>query len=208
MMYNNDQIQQLYQYIQYQQKKISQFEKTIETLQSDIQTIKEQPPINVERIEYKFDQLKIEHLDGTLSIGINPTDLKNAIDELEIPNQPNQSAQESFLHQPQFKENLKARLDQYVSKNLNAVIQDTEVQLGTKLDQNYIDFIINDIHNQIPQKVDYYVNLLANQNLGNISKDELLNQAFLKMKADIDQAVFMFVSKLPNNMNGEDTNGA
>lgn len=203
MIDNSGQIQQLYQYIQYQQKKLSQFEKIIKTLKVDIQALKEKPPINIERMEYKFDQLKIEQLDGTLNIGLNPADL-NGIEDLDVPKP---SSHKSILNNPKFREQLKERLDQYVSKDLNSVIHDTESQLGTRLDPNYVEFIIQDIHKQIPQKVNYYANLLAGQNHGNISEEELLNQAFNKMKADIDQAVFMFVSKLPNNMNGDGSNG-
>jgi len=31
----------------------------------------------IHKIEYHFDQLKIEHLNGTLHIGLSPSDLKN-----------------------------------------------------------------------------------------------------------------------------------
>jgi len=37
----------------------------------------------LEKIEYKFDQLKVETLEGTLSIGLSPTEL--AKHDVEIP---------------------------------------------------------------------------------------------------------------------------
>ena len=60
----------------------------INKLSKEIDALKDKPPINVERLEYKFDQLKIEKLDGTLNIGINPADLNN-IEDMEIPTPQN-----------------------------------------------------------------------------------------------------------------------
>ena len=36
-------------------------------------------------MEYKFDQLKVETLEGTLNIGLNPSDLQ-AIEDFSVPN--------------------------------------------------------------------------------------------------------------------------
>jgi spore germination protein PC len=200
----NAYIHQLYQYIQRQDKRISRFERMIEELKSEVQTLKEKPPINVERLEYKFDQLKIERLDGTLNIGLNPSDLSN-IEDMDLPT--TNGNPKPIVTDPSFKQELMGKLNHYVGNDVHSIIDDTEEQLGTKLDQHYHDFIVDDLHKQIPQRVDHYLNVLAGQNHGNISNEELLNQVFLRMKADIDQAVFMFVSKLPNNMNGVKTNG-
>ncbi|MCI1592955.1 spore germination protein GerPC [Heyndrickxia oleronia] len=200
----NGHIQKLYQYIQYQQKKLSQFEKMINKLSKEIDALKDKPPINVERLEYKFDQLKIERLDGTLNIGINPADLNN-IEDMEIPTP---QMQPNFITNPAFKQNLLGRLGQYISKDVNSVIHDTEQQLGYRLDTKYRDFIIEDLQKQLPQRVDYFINILAGENHGNVTQEELLNQVFARLKADIDQAVYMFISKLPNNMNGDEQNGA
>lgn len=198
-------IQQLYQYIHHQEKRISRFEKKLKELTTEVAALKEKPPINVERLEYKFDQLKIEKLDGTLNIGLNPADLSETIEDMDIPaNNPHAA---SMVSEPEFKQELVSRLNHYSGNDIHTVINDTEQQLGMTLEQEYIDFIIDDLQKQIPQRVDHYLNILAGQNLGNITKEELLNEVFQKMKADIDQAVFMFISKLPNKMNGGNTNG-
>ena len=36
-------------------------------------------------MEYKFDQLKVETLEGTLNIGLNPSDLQG-IEDFSVPN--------------------------------------------------------------------------------------------------------------------------
>lgn len=59
-------------------------EKTLASLIEEIEQLKARPPVRVDRIEYAFDQLKIETLDGTLNIGINPSDL-SSIEDAAIP---------------------------------------------------------------------------------------------------------------------------
>ncbi|MGV3465597.1 MAG: spore germination protein GerPC [Heyndrickxia sp.] len=198
-------IQQLYQYIRHQDKQIAKFEKMLKELKTEVDSLKEKPPISVERLEYKFDQLKIERLDGTLNIGLNPADLSEKIEDMEIPNPKSNPA--PIVTEPEFKQELISRLNHYVGNDIHTVIKDTEQQLGMTLEQQYCDFIIDDLQKQIPQRVDHYLNILAGQDLGNMQKDDLLNQVHQKMKTDIDQAIFMFISKLPNNMNGGNTNG-
>lgn len=45
--------------------------------------IKDKPTTNIERIDYQFDQLKIERLEGTLNIGLNPSD-PNSVQNFEV----------------------------------------------------------------------------------------------------------------------------
>jgi spore germination protein PC len=200
------QINQLYDYIRYQENKIAKFEKLIENLSSEIQTLKEKPPINVERIEYKFDQLKIERLDGTLNIGLNPSDLGN-IEDLDIPAGQTPSPPPYFTT-PAFKSAATSRIRQYINEQLEGLIHDTENQLGMKLTQEYHEFIHHDLVGQIPQRVDHYINILSGQNLSNMTEEQISNQIFDQMKGDIQQAVFMFISKLPKTMNGGKQDGS
>ncbi|MED1202480.1 spore germination protein GerPC [Heyndrickxia acidicola] len=199
------QLNQLYEYIHYQEGKIANFEKLIEKLSNEIQTLKEKPPINVEKIEYKFDQLKIERLDGTLNIGLSPTDLGN-IEDMGLP-AAQAPTPPPFFNAPEFKSQAAGRIQQYLNENLKELIQDTENQLNMRLTQDYHDFIYQDLTGQIPQRVDHYIQMLSNQNLSNVTEDQISNQIFDQMKADIQQAVFMFLSKLPKTMNGGNQNG-
>jgi len=65
-------VQQMSSYIQQQEGRIAQLEKNVQELQQKIKELGEQPPIKIDKIEYKFEQLKIDSLDGTLNIGLNP----------------------------------------------------------------------------------------------------------------------------------------
>jgi len=195
-------LRQLYQYFQYQEAKLAQMEKALAGLIQEIKMLKERPPIHVDRIEYAFDQLKIENLDGTLNIGVNPADLSQ-IDDMAIPAAKGgidfQDDKRSALKQA-----LSERLLEYVEAELPKAITDSERQLKVQLNQEYHNFIKNDLKNQIPQRIDYYINQL---NAPGADDGELFDKVLQQIKADMEHAVHVFISKLPPQMNGGAANG-
>jgi spore germination protein PC len=72
--------QQLSAYIEMQKQRIDKLEQTVTKLQSDLDALKDQKRFHIDKIEYNFDQLKVEKLDGTLTIGISPSSLDNVDD--------------------------------------------------------------------------------------------------------------------------------
>lgn len=72
--------QQLSAYIEMQKQRIDKLEETVTKLQSDLDAVKVQKRFHIDKIEYNFDQLKVEKLDGTLTIGISPSSLDNVDD--------------------------------------------------------------------------------------------------------------------------------
>ena len=59
-------------YIYQQDKVLRDLQKKIQTIEETVSDLKKRPSVKVERMEYKFDQLKVETLEGTLNIGLNP----------------------------------------------------------------------------------------------------------------------------------------
>lgn len=74
---------QVHGIIQKQTQQIMMLEKRLNELQQEMQMIKDKPTTNIERIDYQFDQLKIERLEGTLNIGLNPSD-PNSVQNFEV----------------------------------------------------------------------------------------------------------------------------
>ncbi|MZQ82485.1 hypothetical protein GQF01_10225 [Paenibacillus sp. 5J-6] len=72
--------QQLSAYIEMQKQRIDKLEETVTKLQADLDAVKVQKRVHIDKIEYNFDQLKVEKLDGTLTIGISPSSLDNVDD--------------------------------------------------------------------------------------------------------------------------------
>ncbi len=76
-------LQSIQDYVFQQDRKIQVLQKKILSLEKSITELQNRPPVQVERMEYKFDQLKVETLEGTLNIGLNPSDLQN-IEDLSL----------------------------------------------------------------------------------------------------------------------------
>jgi Spore germination protein GerPC. len=70
-------IRQLAAEIERQKKQIRQLEEEKDKIWKEIERIRSRPPLHVEKIDYHFDQLKVERLEGTLNIGINPGQLQD-----------------------------------------------------------------------------------------------------------------------------------
>lgn len=129
-----DQLEQRVQQLQdeiaiHQQEPINQLATEVHQLQYEISLLKNQRPVIVEKMEYKFDQLKVEKLEGTLNIGVTPNSLGN-IDELvtndqtieDVPIQPQQS--QSFQ---QIKNHIEQYLKRELPKEINAIEKNTNI---------------------------------------------------------------------------------
>ena len=79
--------QQLSAYIEMQKQRIDKLEQTVTKLQTDLKALKDQKRIHIDKIEYNFDQLKVEKLDGTLTIGISPSSLDH-IEDFSVNGNP------------------------------------------------------------------------------------------------------------------------
>jgi len=62
----------LSQQLQEQQKELRQLCTEVVALRTRVQAVENKPMYNIEKLEYQFDQLKVEKLDGTLNIGMSP----------------------------------------------------------------------------------------------------------------------------------------
>ncbi|MHA7136162.1 spore germination protein GerPC [Rossellomorea arthrocnemi] len=194
--------QQFYQYIDMLNTKIVALEQKVNELSQELMTIKESPKINVERIEYKFDQLKVESLDGTLNIGLNPSNLKDTIEDLAVDQNVNVN---SIKDLTPYKERITNEIQAYIQTELPTLIQDNEMQFQRSLDPSYYEMVQQDLLNQMPQRIDFYL-----ENIPHVeskqSEEEWERKIISKIKKDIQTALFSFMSQMPENMEGMNNN--
>ncbi|APH05970.1 spore germination protein GerPC [Bacillus weihaiensis] len=200
-MYNNETmkyLQQLHQYVQHQDEKIKQLTTFIQELRSEIERLKTQPVTNIEKIEYKFDQLKVEQLDGTLNIGLNPTDPEQ-IDNFDVQQK---GMNVNGIHQ-QLRQQLFTQCSQDMKHFLNNecvhMIQQAEKQHGVSLDDPHRKHIIEDIRKQIDSRIQYYINgqVLTEQDSLLEKKQEVMS----KVQHDVEKSIMHFLTHLPKNSN-------
>ncbi|MBH0333465.1 spore germination protein GerPC [Brevibacillus brevis] len=192
-------IQQLHDYIQSQNKKIEQMRQMLEQLQQDVNDLKERQIPSVIRNEYKFDLLKVERLEGTLNIGLNPKGNDSGIGDfsinqsMDIPDPPQTSA-------PLF-DRVQNEIYQYLEGDAYLVLEKIETECNYPLDQNYRAFILDDIKKQIDQRIKHYLNDLPTDELEPEQHDIFVQTIVQKVKRDIDKTCETFVKNLPREVN-------
>ncbi|SEO49972.1 spore germination protein PC [Amphibacillus marinus] len=122
-------------YIQQQDLKIKQLEQRLARIEEQFST---EARTRIDRIEYHFDQLKIEQLDGVLQIGISPDDIENFI--------PHAHEQTKELLHSDMVEYLPSELDQLAA------------QYNLQLTNNDKEIILSDLYRQMPNRIQYYQN--------------------------------------------------
>lgn len=140
--------QMMVYYITQLQQQVQQLYNHINSLENRIQQLEQHTSPNknttIEKLEYHFDQLKIERLDGTLHIGVTPEDLQS-MDEFSLANQSGGPLPP--VHQA---------LEQYADQELPGYLQSLEQQYHYPLDPGYRQTLLNDIKQQIPSRIAHY----------------------------------------------------
>ncbi|MGY3718325.1 spore germination protein GerPC [Sutcliffiella cohnii] len=190
-------IRTLQEIVTKQNKQITALEDLLKTMQKEIIQLKEKPTMNIERIEYKFDQLKVETLEGTLNIGLTPgsagaiEDFIVTQDNLQVPTQ--QRNEQVALQ-------IEKELKDYLTKNGTERIKNAANHVGRSLEEHYYDFMIQDIAKQLPKKINLYLNELTPEAIKqNYSNDQIKNAAVDQIKKDMDVAFTTFIKNLPTN---------
>lgn len=192
-------------YLQLLEKRINDLEKQVATLTNDITAIKEKPSVHIERIDYSFDQLKVETLEGTLNIGLNPEDLSN-IEELAInPNSPINQPHAPFYPPIDPKQMMNRSMDieeemnQFIQLELPDIIRKKQNELNMPEEESYVSFIQEDITKQLPTRIQYYLQQANRKQNGSNLSNEAIIQA---LKEEMENGVHLFLSHIPDNMKG------
>ncbi|MBM7647577.1 spore germination protein PC [Bacillus ectoiniformans] len=183
--------QTMWQWLQQQQRQMHLMEKKLAALEQEVEELKKRPPVSVEKIEYSFDQLKVETLSGALHIGLTPSDLSGIKDldiDLSKQNQPNPEQVERVLQ----------AATQFIDSHLETIASDYALQMNRIIDPQMIQFMKQDLFKQLPQRIGFYL-----QQSKNAHPDAQFDIVFPKVKADIEQALFLFMSKMDGEMRGE-----
>ncbi len=179
--------------------RMAELEKTIKNIKQEIEELQKRPPIHVDNIEYKFDQLKVETLDGVLNIGLNPNDL-NSIEDFQVDNN-NQLKNSSLspLKKMETTMRLENNLFQYLDENLDPIVRHWEEQSGRKVNEDIIAFMKEDIKKQLPDRINDYLKKIKREERSGEALQAALDQIEEQMKQDIGNAVIAFLNQLPGH---------
>ncbi|SHE09936.1 Probable spore germination protein gerPC [Chlamydia abortus] len=176
--------QDVYTFLARQQEKIDRIEEMIIEIREDIREFKGNKMTHVERIEYHFDQLKVETLEGTLNIGLSPNG--KDIEELSVPS--NGEGNEAVPIFPKLKE----QLDSYIDMEIPREVSRFETQYGVQLPDELRFAMIEDIRQQVGPRIVVYIQKLYKDSSDDTSVEKDIAD---RVKRDIRLAIEQFFQK-------------
>ncbi|WP_269409689.1 spore germination protein GerPC [Lentibacillus daqui] len=181
----------LHQHIRSQDQKIKDLESRLQQME---QTSQKKNPTTIEKIEYNFDQLKIERLDGTLHIGLSPSDLAK-MDEFGV-NQTNPPDEKVPLNQT-----LQTDLRNHIYQEGPKIIQHLAEQYQHPVNENFQHVMLQDIEKQLPQRIHVHEQEVRN-NHNLATEDQIMNYVKDQIKHEIHQSLITYMQG--NGKEGKD----
>lgn len=197
--------QQLTAYMEAQTQRIASLEQTVMNLQNEMNTLKQQKQVHIDKIEYNFDQLKVEKLEGTLTIGVSPSTL-DSIDDLTVngasvgksQSDENGSSADSSQGGPAagMQQQVSSGIQQYLQQDVHDDMRSLEQKFEFPLDEDYKEMILEDIRKQVETRIEHYIQQYRSGGLKEPLEAATLN-IMEKTKNDIRTALETYISGLP-----------
>ncbi|MCP8615543.1 spore germination protein GerPC [Salirhabdus salicampi] len=169
--------------IQQQQHEILQLRQLVKQLEEQVASLQDRPTTNIEKIEYHFDQLKVETLEGTLNIGLSPQGISTP-EDISIPSETNQSTQPPSP----IVQDLVQQMDPFLRQELPAIIDEIVKEQNRATPPGLQKMILQDIYHQLPERVQYYLS----QHNGLVD-DKTRDMILEEVRQEIIQSVKTFI---------------
>jgi spore germination protein PC len=205
-------IQQMHMQLQEQAKRIQDLEGSLKSLQAEVQVWKGKKQIHIDKIEYKFDQLKVEKLDGTLNIGFTP----GAIDQLAVngqsdsiqddstgANHDTDDSEEPYPTLPilGMREEMGKELQGYVEEQVPKQVDQLQKQNGLLLDDWHQKMITEDLKKQVDDRMNFYLQQMG-QGATVDQLSSIKDSVLFRTKNDIRTAIAQYFDKIPKKSGG------
>ncbi|MDM5238037.1 spore germination protein GerPC [Bacillus cereus] len=196
-------LHQLQQALQTQQAAILNLENQVRLLQEELNELKSRPSSSIGKVEYKFDQLKVENLNGTLNIGLNPFSAKGQqIEDFQVDTETLKVNPESDTN-PDFYQGILQEMHRYLDEEAYSRILHFEQEERTPLDEMYRQMMVDDIKKQMEHRLPYYLSQVQSYEGISTGPDYLRDVIIQAMKQDIDKAFLSFIQHIPGNFRKE-----
>ncbi|WP_440603359.1 spore germination protein GerPC [Bacillus sp. GB_SG_008] len=196
-------LQQLQQFIQKQQEKINALETQLAQLTEQVEELKQRPSSSIGKVEYKFDQLKVENLNGTLNIGLNPfTSKGEIIEDFNVETETLKVNPETQVN-PDFYQDIIQEMHRYLDEEAYSRILHFEQEERTPLDDMYRQMMIDDIKQQMEHRLPYYLSQVQPHPEITSNPQYMKDVIIRAMKQDIDKAFVTFIQHIPRNFRKE-----
>ncbi|WEK55573.1 MAG: spore germination protein GerPC [Candidatus Cohnella colombiensis] len=185
------------------EQQLGQLSTQLKGMQDQLNELKNKPPLHV---EYHFDQLKVNRLEGTLNVGISPQGMPS-IDSLETPNTNQmQDVAELDNDTEQPLRIVQQEMSTYMQSQAPNILIDLEQQYQITLDRDERTRVINDVNKQLEGRVRYYATMSTYPSQGtNEERQQWSRSIKEKTIRDVHGAFSTYLSKQQQATKGDVT---
>jgi len=184
-----DLLGQIIQHLNWQAQKLAQIEHSVQEILHEMKSLQQQQKPAVDKIEYNFDQLKIEKLEGTLNIGITP-EKGNTLADFTVNGQPVGERSHEATVETDYLAVIQSNIYQYLEVELPQEILKLTAAYNIVLDDANKAIVIEDLRKQVDQRIVHYLN---------DSRSKWQQFVVEKVKADILQGLNDYLIRLRGN---------
>ncbi|MFS0722796.1 spore germination protein GerPC [Paenibacillus sp. 1P07SE] len=190
--------------VQQQAKRIAELERQMCELSARLACMDEKPSYTIERLEYHFDQLKVDRLEGTLHIGMTPPagESLGEMDQFTVtpaypqpPGSPSAAAPSSQTVEPALgppDDELRQRIDHYLAHAAPALLSELAAQRQLPIDPHHARLILDDLKRQALPRLAYYRETARRDSSGTAAADDIAARTI----RDIEEAMRVYITRL------------
>ncbi|CAG7604966.1 putative spore germination protein GerPC [Paenibacillus solanacearum] len=199
--YPQSYFQKLNDYLAWQTERIRLLESRLNQLAQEVEVLKSQRAVHIDRIEYNFDQLKVDKLEGTLNVGLSPAGLGDkSLDDVSVGEQvirTNTAKSEAFAR-------IRSTVDQYLDTQAPEELQQFENYFQIQLGDSFRKLMIEDLRRQTGERIKHYIQHLVDPNQLELTPEQE-QEITARVEADIRAGMEAYISK--KQANGDELNG-
>lgn len=167
--------------LQIMEGQLQAVERSLQALEERLTGMEERPSTRIDKIEYRFEQLKVDTLAGTLQIGL-AQGAEGFIEELGAGPHAYQDIQLGQEGNGEPYTRVLEALDAYMETDLNRDIDEVSAHSGADVDPGLRDRIVQDLDKQIRERVLVYMKEIPSKE----GPDEAAVKKIMeKVKADV-----------------------
>ncbi|MBO9596777.1 MAG: hypothetical protein J7559_02980 [Cohnella sp.] len=177
---------------------LQQVTSQLQTLQKQLDDVRSKPPLH---IEYHFDQLKVNRLEGTLNVGITPQGMPD-IESLETPGNANWSvgqapAEDAGQEEDDPLGSMQNEMVRYMDSEGTQALIALESRYGIALDEDHRAKVVQDVKGQLRERVRYYVTMKPYPDKGTVEeKRQWADEIKSKTTRDINGAFSAYLQRI------------
>lgn len=179
-------IQQLFHCLQSQSEQLNRMEQMLKEMRNEINQLQQGNQKSTDHVEYNFDLLKIEKLEGTLNIGLTPSDGKS-LGDITVNGQPAEQFQTGAAGRDLYS-NIHQQVSSHLEHAVPARIEQMISQSNHELGDQYAAVMIEDIRKQLGDRINVYLQQYQTKSTA-MNPGEVEQTIANQMKKEIDTAV-------------------